>query len=95
MTPRVVWNRKHIAADLLEEDSDAIPAHLTVESHASGSDEITLKAEALDVEVDRRLQILDDEEWTDRLESARRAARLLIVTPEEREDIPIQNDAPR
>jgi hypothetical protein len=45
----VVWTRKHIASDGLQEDGDPVPAHLAIEHAAFRALEIKLETEAVDV----------------------------------------------
>ena len=66
--PGVVWTRKHVGKDGLEKDADPVAVHVAIVDVAVWTLEVELKAEALDVVRDRGLQVLHDEERTDRNE---------------------------
>src|SRR5215216_6389721 len=62
----VIGTWKHVGQNRLEHDADPIPAHSGVVRIAVRTLEVELEAEALAIVGDRRLQVLHDEERTDR-----------------------------
>src|SRR5262245_41470584 len=77
--PSVVWTRKHVGTDGLEHDADPVPAHSGIERAAVWTLEVELEAEALAVVSNRGLQILHDEERSNRNEIATRRFAGLAV----------------
>ena len=68
----VVWLWENVGKDGLEHDADPVSAHMAVVRVSFRTLEVKLEAEALDVVGDRGLEILHDEEWTDRREISTR-----------------------
>src|SRR3954469_6380871 len=66
--PGVVWTWQHVWKNGLEHDAGLVAAHPAVVRVILWTLEVQLETEALDVIRDRRLQVLDDEERSDRRE---------------------------
>src|SRR5262249_125273 len=77
--PRVVRTGKHVGRDGLEHDPDPVPAHSGVVLAVVRTLEVEVEAEALAVVGDRGLQVLYDEERTDRREISARLFAILAV----------------
>ena len=68
----VVWLREHVWKDGLEHDADSISAYMSVVRVSFRTLEVKLEAESLNIVGDRGLEVLHDEERTDRSEISTR-----------------------